>query len=151
MCWLFQLYLLQIMLSLLQRHDILFQLVDVVCINIMLSYMSLLFAVFAAKLYKYNLLMDFYIYIEKQNITCWWMRNHSSNQTSNWWPKTSWSMVWNMLRNNAKQVLAAIFFFEFGSFVVQCILRLLAAILLGILSEILPKLNLLFFDFIYYF
>ena len=58
-------------------------------------------------------------------------------------------MVWNMLRNNAKHVLAANFF-EFGSFTVQCILKVLAATLLGMLNEILPKLNLLFFDFIYY-
>ena len=55
-----------------------------------------------------------------------------------------------MLRNNAKHVLAAIFF-EFRYFVVQCILRVLAAIWLGMLNEILPKLNLFFFDFIYYF
>ena len=55
-----------------------------------------------------------------------------------------------MLRNNAKHVLAAKFF-EFGSFVVQCILRVLAATLLGMLNEIFSKLNLLFFDFIYYF
>ena len=43
-----------------------------------------------------------------------------------------------MLRNNAKHTA------------VQCILKVLAATLLGMLNEILPKLNLLFFDFIYY-
>ena len=33
----------------------------------MLSYMSLLFAVFAAKFYKYNMLIDYYIYRETKH------------------------------------------------------------------------------------